>query len=33
MEGEKYTPKPFQKKSSLFGGFPVNPWRVYLPIF
>jgi len=31
-EGEGDHLTSFQKKSSLLGGSPVNPWWVYLPI-
>ncbi len=33
MEGKGDSPNSFQKKSFISWLFPVNPWRVCLPIF
>jgi hypothetical protein len=33
IEGKWDTRNSFQKESPIFGGFPDNPWWVYLPIF
>jgi len=33
MAGVGYNPTPFQKKSSLFVVFSVNPWQVCLPAY